>query len=170
MGLDMYLEARKYVVRNDYSDGESREREQFTTIINAVEAKELIDVDGFAGMTVSIPVGYWRKDNWIHNWFVCNVQKNNDDCKQYYVSHEKLEELRTTCLMVLNNPDIEKEGKRLLPPVQGFFFGADQDEIFSSPQGIEYYKGSLIYTIDVINKVLNEPNSSELDVYYHSSW
>ena len=61
MGLDMYLEARKYVSRNDYSDKESvREREQFTTIINMLEARELVDVDGHAGMTVGIPVGYWK--------------------------------------------------------------------------------------------------------------
>ena len=98
------------------------------------------------------------------------MEDNDDNCGTYNVSHEQLEELRTTCLEVLNNPDIKKAGKKLLPPVQGFFFGADQDEIFNSPQGIEYYKGSLIYTIDVINKVLNEPNSSELDIYYHASW
>ena len=35
-------------------------------------------------------VGYWRKANQIHNWFVQNVQGGEDDCGIYEVSQAKL--------------------------------------------------------------------------------
>jgi hypothetical protein len=38
-------------------------------------------------------VMYWRKANQIHKWFVDNVQDGVDDCKEYWVSEEKLQEL-----------------------------------------------------------------------------
>ncbi len=38
-----------------------------------------------------IEVGYWRKANQIHNWFVKNVQGGVDDCGYYGVTKEKLE-------------------------------------------------------------------------------
>lgn len=52
-------------------------------------------------------VGYWRKANQIHNWFVQNVQGGEDDCKFYEVSQSKLIELRDTCQKVIDTAIIE---------------------------------------------------------------
>ena len=38
-------------------------------------------------------MGYWRKANAVHNWFVDNVQDGNDGCKHYWVSKEDLQKL-----------------------------------------------------------------------------
>lgn len=52
-------------------------------------------------------VGYWRKANQIHNWFVQNVQGGEDDCGIYEVSQAKLIELRDTCQKVIDTAIIE---------------------------------------------------------------
>ena len=41
-----------------------------------------------------VKVAYWRKANAIHGWFVDNIQDGVDDQNEYYVSKEKLEELK----------------------------------------------------------------------------
>lgn len=46
-------------------------------------------------------VGYWRKSNQIHAWFVDTCQGGNDDCKEYDVSIEQLHQLRDLCFNVL---------------------------------------------------------------------
>ena len=40
-------------------------------------------------------VGYWRKANQIHKWFVDNVQDGVDDCGEYKVTKEQLIETVT---------------------------------------------------------------------------
>ena len=52
-------------------------------------------------------VGYWRKANQIHNWFVHNVQGGEDDCGICEVSQSKLIELRDTCQKVIDTAIIE---------------------------------------------------------------
>ena len=46
-------------------------------------------------------VGYWRKANAIHRWFVQNVQDGVDDCGTYIVTREQLEQLKAACERVL---------------------------------------------------------------------
>lgn len=53
-------------------------------------------------VTFSEMVGYWRKANHIHKWFVDNVQDGEDDCKEYRVSIEQLHKLRDICFDILS--------------------------------------------------------------------
>ena len=53
-------------------------------------------------------IGYWRKANAIHKWFVDNVQDGIDDCKNYFVDPSQLEELRELCQEVLDNHEKAK--------------------------------------------------------------
>ncbi len=109
-------------------------------------------------------VGYWRKANQIHDWFVKNVQKGEDDCKQYFVSLEKLKELLELCRKVLRS---KKRASELLPTSAGFFFG-----------GTEYddsYFQDLKDTVKILNPLIKEieaeaKNKVYSDVYYQSSW
>jgi hypothetical protein len=91
MGLDMFLSRSYSKYRKD--DG------TFST--NWDDAK--FDMYGRSNrVTFSEMVGYWRKANHIHKWFVDNVQDGKDDCHEYCVSIEKLHELRDTCFDILS--------------------------------------------------------------------
>jgi hypothetical protein len=100
-------------------------------------------------------VGYWRKANQIHKWFVNNVQESNDDCKEYYVSDEKIKELYDLCVEIINNP---KKAEELLPTYTGSFFGSYEYD--------EYYMRNLQHTIDILEPLLNCNDA----IYYSSSW
>jgi hypothetical protein len=91
MGLDMYLKRSYSKFRKN--DG------TFST--NWDDCK--LDMFGRPNrVTFTETVGYWRKENHIHKWFVDNVQGGVDDCKEYYVSIKQLRELRNTCFDILS--------------------------------------------------------------------
>ena len=46
-------------------------------------------------------VGYWRKANAVHKWFVDNVQDGRDDGEEYELDFRQLEELKEICLDIL---------------------------------------------------------------------
>jgi hypothetical protein len=153
MGLDMYLEARKFV--SSYSDAE--------TYQNLKKQMALADGDlphsNFG--TLSLEVMYWRKVNAVHDWFVREVQNGEDDCKTYHVSKEKLAELVDTCKRVVDKQD-PTVAADLLPSASGFFFGStDYDE---------YYYEGLLWTIEGLERILKNPAYEEMDFYYQSSW
>ena len=98
MGLDMYLWAKQYVP--GFTEYDETER-KFKTNPQADAIKEIAGIKDAcesrdSGITLQFPVAYWRKANHIHGWFVENVQNNEDDCDEYYVSRTKLEELRVS--------------------------------------------------------------------------
>lgn len=75
-------------------------------------------------------IGYWRKANAIHNWFVNTLADGVDECQEIKVTHEDLCKLLDLCNVVKNNPEIAKEE---LPTTKGFFFGSnDYDEGYFS--------------------------------------
>jgi len=114
MGLDMYLRGNRQV--REYKS----EDKQLCSDINALLPKNLL-VYG-----IDAEIGYWRKANAIHNWFVTNVQDGKDDCEEYDVSREQLEQLRQQCKIVLGNASLASS---MLPSLGGFFFGGvDYDE------------------------------------------
>ena len=98
MGLDMYLHAKKYVEKVDWqklqadNDLSMNSPEVINDLFNQiVTTAGLEDVaTDIYGAEVSVTCAYWRKSNQIHKWFVDNVQGGNDNCGEYYVSHEKL--------------------------------------------------------------------------------
>lgn len=135
-------------------------------------------------------VAYWRKANQIHNWFVKNVQNGIDDCGDYLLTKEDVEELLHTTKLVLDScklidgkvvngyhfengkevPMLE-DGKvivdtnvaeELLPSTSGFFFGGtDYDQW--------YYK-DLVSTVEQLEKILEETDFDKEFLFYHSSW
>lgn len=148
MGLDMYLLAKKYI---------SNDRESVKTITSLFP--ELDHFHNFQIDIVQCTVGVWRKANAIHSWFVENVQDGEDDCGVYEVEREKLVELLQTIEKVMKNHDLAEE---LLPTSSGFFFG-------STTEYDEDYEEVLIYTRDVLQKVLDE-KMSDWYFSYTSSW
>ena len=147
MGLDMYLTKKTYV-----RSGTIR-----------------TDIDPERISYITEEVGYWRKANQIHKWFVDNVQEGNDNCGDYYVSKEKLKELYNICIAIKSETKLV-DGKiienshlavSLLPTTEGFFFGStDYDE---------FYMRNIDDTIKILKPIL-DIESNDGDYYYHSSW
>jgi hypothetical protein len=154
MGLDMYLEARKYV--SSYSDISDYEA------IKEIMELKTGDIPEATSGSVSLGVMYWRKTNSVHEWFVNNVQDGKDDCGQYHVSRDKLVELMETCKKVVDNRGDTAVAEELLPTASGFFFGDTDYE--------EYYYEGLLWTIEGLERILNNPAYNDMDFQYSSSW
>lgn len=165
MGLDMYLYADKYVSRKDYSNYDYNSGNQpptnpaFEEIVSALKADKLVD-DDYTGITVSLPVGYWRKANAIHSWIVDNCADGEDRCQRIGIPKSKAEELVSLCKRVIKDKSLASE---LLPPQSGFFFGSlDIDE---------WYLDDLKRTVAIFEKVLKAAERGEIeDVVYQASW
>ena len=152
MGLDMYLNARRFLWIFSNGTGEDAE------IGKAISAA-IPEAGNMRPSTVEFEAIYWRKANAIHKWFVDNVQDGVDDCRSYYVSRDKLRNLLEVCETVLKDNSRVEE---LLPSQSGFFFGGtDYDE--------RYFK-DLQHTRDKINELLSKPDFDKFDFQYKSSW
>lgn len=179
MGLDMYLTRQTYVRNWEHTKPEDRVE---ITINKGGKPHPMINPSKVTHITED--VGYWRKANHIHKWFVDNVQEGIDECQESYVSFEQLQELKELCKTVLGvletTEKTEKEvvvgwrggGEELketievydatlveafLPPETGFFFGSTEID--------EWYKRSLEETIEIIDSL--DPDGS---YYYQASW
>ena len=106
MGLDMYLSAKKYMSR--YFDPADTDRIRSINEVFGIEGNE--DED-YGAQEVIFRVAYWRKANAIHQWFVENVQDGTDDCGEYHVSREQLEELLDLCKQIVAEPKKAKIGR-----------------------------------------------------------
>lgn len=154
MGLDMYLYATKYA--SDVEWGSDEERQMFRDIVKAANAENYIYSE-LPALTIDLKVGYWRKANQVHQWFVDVVQEGNDNCAEYYVSREQLQQLRDACVAVKGDKEAAEE---LLPPSVGFFFGSSEID--------EWYWQDIDLTIEIIDKCLQMPD--EWSFKYQSSW
>lgn len=143
MGLDMYLKGKVYL---DYNS------------TNRAEIARMIDLPEFEANSVEIELGYWRKANHIHKWFVDNVQNGVDNCGEYFVRKADLEMLLTVCEQVLKNVN---NANTLLPTQSGFFFGSVEYD--------DWYIEDVQDTIEIIKRALSL-DSKLIDFYYRSSW
>ena len=149
MGLDMYLTAKRYV--SDYNDTDKVLSTELMRHFPELTESQTIQ-------EVSVRVGYWRKANAIHRWFVTNVQEGVDDCGSYPVSRDTLTELRDVCMRVRDWPG--GLAAEQLPTASGFFFGnTDYDE---------WYFQDVANTAKIIDECLLLPRSWEFE--YSSSW
>lgn len=152
MGLDMYLYRKIFI--SSYGD------RKFDVSIKLNNNPTNIDPKRISYLIEE--VGYWRKANAIHKWFVTNVQDGKDDCGEYYVSEEKIKKLIDTCKKVLDNHEL---AHTLLPSTSGFFFGSIEYD--------DWYFDNLGQTVAICNEAINlltENNSVGGSIYYHSSW
>jgi hypothetical protein len=158
MGLDMYINAVIYF-------SEFGKEKPLLDGIRSVCAEPL---KGFTVNGVRVTLGYWRKANAIHNWFVNKVQNGVDECQNTDLTYEHLLALKTDCETVLAD---HSKANALLPPQSGFFFGGTDVD--------KYYFDDLKQTIKIINTIFTNPiicgeyqgKPYLVDgVVYHSSW
>ena len=139
-------------------------------------------------------VAYWRKANAVLSWLNRHIEKEEDDienCKEYYIDKELLEELKRDCVKVLSKPelvnkeieveqyDYEHHGRikvkriievlkdsslaeELLPTEEGYFYGST---IYD-----ERYLDDLRNTIEQIDKILETTDFNTQNLYFHAWW
>jgi hypothetical protein len=152
MGLDMYLNAKRGLYPT-LDKEEKRIIGEIKQILPEIKAAS----DGQEQVDIAFRIGYWRKANHIHGWFVQTVQEGEDDCGEYHVSRERLQELLTLCKTAIEKKD---QAGNILPTQEGFFFGStDYDEGYFS---------DIEATIKIIKDCLKL--SEDWEFYYHSSW
>jgi hypothetical protein len=180
MGLDMYLTA-KVSTKNWSFEPENNFNVKVTN--NGIPLK-LPEITG-----VTVNVGYWRKANAIHGWFVDNCQNGIDECQKTHVSMDRLLDLKDACQKTLdsleNTPKGTKEyiygysngepmtttkevylmdevAETELPPTEGFFFGTSDID--------EWYIQDLKDTLEIIKECEELTKDNEVEFYYQSSW
>ena len=163
MGLDMYFFKKTYV-KNWKHD--SRRKHEVTVKLNGekhptIQPKKVTYIQE--------EVGYWRKANHIHNWFVQNCQNGVDECQEAFVDPSKMLELLDICIQIRDADNKVATAEELLPPQSGFFFGGTDID--------EYYMEDINATIKImedelalIKKHERDENITLADYYYHSSW
>jgi hypothetical protein len=163
MGLDMYLNAERYL----WAFPEDGPDAQVAQTVKGM-MPELAGLEASKVQTVIAEVGYWRKANQIHNWFVNNVQEGKDECEPHTVSYKQLVDLRDVCNRVMEDNTL---ADTLLPTGAGFFFGGTSYD--------EWYYKDIERTAQVCNDVLDRFFTqktdagevySQWDIKYQSSW
>ena len=191
MGLDMYLnrcDRRAYGFKDFYIDEVKENKPALYEDLKPYLHKR--GGEYYSWESIFEDVGYWRKANAIHKWFVDNVQNGVDDCNYYEVSKEQLEDLLEVCTKVRDASKLVKglvkNGERfengqwcpimeegeyienpdvaeeLLPTQDGFFFGSTNYD--------QWYMKDVVHTIDILIKALETTDFDREMVVYCSSW
>lgn len=157
MGLDMYLNKKIYI-------GANYKHCNVQGVIKLTEGKDNkpIDIKLERVSEITEQVGYWRKANQIHRWFVEKVQEGVDNCGEYEVSEDQLIELLADCKAVKKDSKLAADK---LPTTKGFFFGGTEYD--------EWYMQHIDETIEIIEALFKEKGNAKYfngDIYYSSSW
>ena len=177
MGLDMYLKKSKRVEGLNVYDYE-RVQDELPWVkedydFNAGLKGLCPDIEGvenlndtvhetggsFRYLSLTKEIGYWRKANAIHNWFVENCQGGIDECQLSEVSKEDLEDLLEKCYNVIHKKSNPEE---TLPPTAGFFFG--------STEVGKYYMDDIKSTISILENAIGKTDWEKEIVFYRASW
>lgn len=191
MGLDMYLNKKVFI-------GAEYEHRNVQGIIALTEGQDNkpIVINLKRVSYIEERVGYWRKANQIHRWFVENVQGGNDDCGDHEVSEDKLSELLSICRQIkekcklkkgkarngqMSSPetggklvDIIENGKLMTNShIAANLLPSGSGFFFGSTDYDEYYMMDIDNTIEIIETLLIERGDDKYingDIYYNSSW
>jgi hypothetical protein len=153
MGLDMYLHRRRDVANWSWLPPEAK-REVTLTIGGKV-------VPLVNPQTIEEKVGYWRKANAIHKFFV-DLAGGVDECQKIEVSNANLQKLFNLCNEVLATPEL---APNKLPTESGFFFGSTEYD--------EWYIKGLKETVEILRPLLDPVPSfyaDDVSYYYQASW
>ncbi len=177
MGLDMTLTKKTYI----WNDEGKAKLDFSGTKYDHIKPERIKGIEE--------EIGYWRKANAIHAWFVENVQEGIDDCGEYEVEEEQLAELLGIVNKLLKELKTKKGklvassgvrngqeyidyidglvlanpelAEELLPTQSGFFFGNTEYN--------EYYLADLKDTKKILEEAINESQKGGY-IYYNSSW
>lgn len=160
MGLDMYLTRRTYVKHWEHKGNDN------VQVSVTLHGRPYQNIDPMRVSYIVEDVMYWRKANWIHKWFVDNVQGGDDNCGEYSVEPSQLEELMNLCKQVIDTA-MGTDGKiagpedfqDILPTESGCFFGSEEYG--------QWYIDETERTYYALRELISEGAGL---YYYHSSW
>jgi hypothetical protein len=167
MGLDMYLYAKRSFFAPMWSIGDRDSYIEERKVVEAIRAIPGIKwpepTNNLNSIELKFEVGYWRKANHIHNWFVQEIQDGVDECQESPdFEIDKLKELGDLCKQVLAARDNEA-AKAKLPPIIGFFFGSIEVD--------EWYWDKTQNTADLIDRLVEWVGDDyNWSFQYHASW
>jgi hypothetical protein len=175
MGLDMYLSCVCSIRSHELGFGPaSRSSPVFASVLKAADIDPSLVLQDFSGLRIELPVGYWRKANAIHRWFVCNIQDGEDNCQSSECDMDELAALQDSCQKVLAAPasKFQEIAEEKLPTQGGFFFGPTD---LKDPGTRQWYLKDLEETIEIINraKALAEALDARKQFHwfeYRASW
>ena len=135
MGLDQYITIRHKSTNNSYkrwNDYWKMSREEREGVREPNEpSKDLI-------------LGYFRKHNNIHKWFVNNIQNGVDDCGRYEVSLSKIKELKELCEKIMSFVTKETPAPKFIEDLNGIKHEVWQvDNYTITEEGLEFVKENL---------------------------
>jgi hypothetical protein len=191
MGLDMYMYSAKKVKGLNAKDYERADnavsslnvQESFIPkvresikgkskqIFDELDSSVKVRGDYISWYSIFEDIGYWRKANAIHNFFVQECQNGVDECQLSIVKKTHLKDLLKRCKRAMSlkdiylNDGIIKDGEGIetfLPTQGGFFFGGTEFN--------EWYFNDVEETIDLITKVLKETDFDKQVIFYRASW
>lgn len=177
MGLDMYLYRKTYVQSFD------AEKKDIVTQVKVVDKQNKYGINPDKVVYITEEVGYWRKANQIHNFFIKQTGKE-DNCEPIRIPIGILRNLYERCKAILKDNTQEKEeiyqdlkgeekvrtvkvlkddtkAKELLPTCDGPFFG-------SMAYG-EWYVEDLERTIEILEPLINSEDGWS-EFIYEASW
>lgn len=158
MGLDMYLYLRKYESLGSWKEDNSLKVKDFYNEELADLAEEHYKYN-FLSKDTRYQIGYWRKFNALHNWFVKNCAGGEDNCKPVYVDYEDFKKLKTILSKIKKDHNLAEE---LLPCSSGFFFGSQEYD--------EWYFEDIDYTLKLFRKIEPFIKEGNYDLMYEASW
>ena len=184
MGLDMYLEKKTYIKNWDHMKPEEK-----THVTIKKEGKVVKEIDKKKITHIIEEIGYWRKVNSVHKFFVDNCGGGDDNCSNMYVNENVLADLLARCNRIVKecklikgkiaNGQTHKDGKwvdnmvdgkyienpelckELLPNSEGFFFGSQGYD--------EWYYQDIKDTVKICKEAI-EAIENGADIYYNASW
>lgn len=190
MGLDMYLTKKTYI-------GAEFKHRKISGVLDIKEDSVTIPIKLERVSYIEERVGYWRKANQIHRWFVDNIQGGEDNCREYELPKEKAIELLNICKEIKSKcklvPGKVRNGATASAETGGKFVDNIEDGklmsnshiaakllpsssgfFFGSTDYDQYYMEDIKNTISILEGVLSESEEDKSyftqDIFYSSSW
>lgn len=166
MGLDMYLYERHYLTSRGTKKGYTKNNQLTIKVPKEYGSMEFVKKKLKNVKYVYCEVGYWRKANAIHQYFLdkCGNGRNTDDLDgvDLFPSKADLQDLKQICLELLGyyGKKFQQKAAELLPTADGFFWGSTEYD--------KYYRASLRDTIKIINKL--HLDDEYIQVIYNADW
>ncbi|WP_078544640.1 hypothetical protein [Litchfieldia alkalitelluris] len=167
MGLDMYLASlpridgmelkQLYLVDRNLAKWKEEGNELYQKVKGFVRHYEEF---GREWDSIVTEIAYWRKANWLHHWFVTNVQEGNDDMFSYEVKRHHIAILYNNCEMILLN---KVKPYDALPTMPGPYWGSTSYDF--------YYFHEIERSYTIFENLLKQPSFFDENILlYQASW
>lgn len=185
----MYFYKKSYVKNWEHTP--DKQRHSITVRMNGKVRK---DIKPERVSNILEEVGYWRKFNALHVWFVKNCADGVDDCREVYVEPSQIEELLEVLKQVKASLDASPKktvkvesgwanGQKTFADIEVFENTALAEELFPTQSGFffggteydDYYYQDIVETIKTFEDLLKEnekvpKGAYSADYYYRASW